>query len=289
MLRKRKNLLKIKLILFSILLPYLFFCDNFLQFRMSDDEIKGLFAETAYQVEVDYYDTLGRKMRYVTIGADSLPKIVFIHGSPSSVSAWSSFMKDTALLNNYQMVMVDRPGYGYSGFGTSERSIEKQANLIRPVLKKNDQPLYLVGVSYGGPVASKLAMDHPDVIDGLFLLSASIAPAEEKIYWISYPTSNWFLKWFIPTAFRVANEEKLAHREQLEALLPSWEKIKAPVKVVHGDKDELIYPANADFAKKMITNSAVEVVMISGMGHGMQFSHPDIVKEQLFKFLENVK
>jgi uncharacterized protein len=287
MIFKNKKLLRFKIILFSILLPYLFFCDSYMQFRVSDQEIMDLFQGQPYKVDIGYYDTLGRQMRYLSIGEDTLPTILFVHGSPSSMIAWKSFMQDTSLLNNYRMVMVDRPGYGYSGFGKSEKSIEKQAALIRPVLNKNDKPLVVLGASYGGPVAAKVAMENPEKVDGLFLLSASIAPYEEKTYWISYPTSIWLFKWLIPVAFRVANEEKLSHREQLETLLPLWDKIKSPVKVVHGDKDELIYPSNAYFAKEMIKNSKVEVVMIGGMGHGMQFSHPHLVKEQLYDFLEH--
>jgi pimeloyl-ACP methyl ester carboxylesterase len=260
-----------------------------LQFRASDDAIKQAFIGTQYTPEVHYYDTLGRTMRYISIGADSLPTIVFVHGSPSSLSAWKHFMNDSLLLSKARLVLVDRPGYGYSGFGKSEKSIAKQAEMLRPVLQKHaNQPVILVGASYGGPVAARMAMNDPGLIDGLVLLSASIAPKEEKIYSISYPAKMWLFKWMVPTSFRVANEEKLSHRKALEALLPDWKKITAPALVIHGDKDELIYPANAAFAKKMMTSTEVEVKMLPGMGHGLQFTQPDMIKELLYGYVDKV-
>lgn len=244
---------------------------------------------TAYSPEIHYYDTLGRTMRYVTVGADSLPTIVFVHGSPSSLSAWKHFMSDSLLLSKARLVLVDRPGYGYSGFGKSERSIAKQAELLRPILKKNaNQPLILVGASYGGPVAARMAMNDPELVDGLVLLSASIAPKEEKIYTISYPARLKLFSWLVPTSLRVANEEKLSHRKALEALLPDWKKITAPALVIHGDSDQLIYPSNAAFAKKMMTSTEVEVKMLPGMGHGLQFTQPGMIKELLYGYIHKV-
>lgn len=288
MKNKLRKILDARILIVVFLVFYLFICNNFFNFRWSDEEVRTYFESKDLDVSINYYDTLGREMRYISIGADTLPTILFVHGSPSSLHAWKHFMSDTSLVNNYRMVMVDRPGYGFSGLGKAEPNIEQQANLLRPALKRNGKPVVVVGASYGGPVAARLAMSNPDDVNGLFLLSASIAPKEEKTYWISYPTSNWFLKYFIPVPLRVANEEKLSHRSQLEELLPFWDNLSTPVKVVHGDVDDLIYPANADFAKKMITNSEVDVVMLPGMGHGLQFSHPQIVKEQLFKFLESL-
>lgn len=288
MKNKLNKILNARILIIVFLILYVFLCNNFFEFRWSDEEVRAYFEEKNLEVSIHYYDTLGREMRYISIGADTLPTILFVHGSPSSLRAWKHFMSDSLLVNNYRMVMVDRPGYGFSGFGKAEPSITRQANLLTPALKRNGKPMVVVGASYGGPVAASLAMNNPDKVSGLFLLSASIAPKEEKTYWITYPTSNWFLKYFIPVPFRVANEEKLSHRAHLEELLPLWKNLSTPVKVVHGDVDDLIYPANADFAKKMITNSEVDVVMLPGMGHGLQFSHPDVVKKQLYNFLENL-
>jgi len=61
----------------------------------------------------------------------------------------------------------------------------------------------------------------------------------KKIYNITYPTSTW-LKWATPRMFWTANAEKLAHKQELNKMIPDWEKIKAPVIMIQGLADELL-------------------------------------------------
>jgi pimeloyl-ACP methyl ester carboxylesterase len=249
-----------------------------------------MFSTSVHKPEVHYYDTLGRTIRYVTLGADSLPTLLLVHGSPASLSSWKHLMRDTSLLKQVRLVLVDRPGYGYSGFGKPELSIAQQSALLSPLLytSQNQQPLLLMGASYGGPVAARLAMDHPEAVHSLILLSASIAPKEEKIYHISYPANYWALRWAVPKTLRMANYEKLGHEAELNTLLPLWGNITANVLVIHGDADKLIYPPNAAFAKEKMQNAQVEVMMLPGMGHALEFTKPALIKKILFKHIERL-
>ncbi len=265
-------------------------CTGCLQLRTSDTKLQKMFSSSIYQPEVHYYDTLGRTIRYVTLGKDSLPTLLLVHGSPASLSSWKHLMQDTALLKQVRLVLVDRPGYGYSGFGKPELSIAQQSTLLSSLLYKsqNNKPLLVMGASYGGPVAARLAMDHPEAVQGLILLSASIAPKQEKTYRISYP-ANWrALRWAVPTTLRMANFEKLGHEAELTTLLPLWNNITANVLVIHGDADKLIYPPNAAFAKEQMQNAQVEVMMLPGMGHALEFTNPALVKKILHGYINKL-
>ena len=243
-----------------------------------------------YQAEVSYYQYGDRPMRYFEVGDDRKPLIVFVHGAPSSSAFWEDMLVDSSLLKNAKLLAVDRPGYGFSGYGRPEISVRKQAAAIATILKKkralHDQ-IIVHGSSYGGTVTARLAMDYPDLVDGVLLQSASVAPEKEKTYWISYPTSHWAMKWLVPGAFRVANAEKLSHADQLRAMAKHWKNIRSAVIVAHGTADGLIYPDNACYAETQLSNASfLETNMFKGRGHDLLWTKTDFLKKSLLKLLK---
>lgn len=258
-----------------------------LRLRLNDAMFARLVKDNGYKVESQYYKVESRNMRYVEIGGKNRPLILAIHGAPSSSGGWENMFNDSILVNTVKFIAVDRPGYGFSDFGKVELSLAKQAKYIAPILEKY-RPKYstilVVGSSYGGPVAARLAMDYPDLVDGLCLISASVAPAEEKTFSISYPTMNPWLKWLVPPALTCASTEKLSHREALLRMSPDWYKITAPTTIIHGDADDLIYPENAHFAARKLVNAAsVNKIILPKMKHGLPFSHPDLIRKLLLQ------
>ncbi len=148
--------------------------DSCMQFRMSKSEIDTFFANKEKKGTLRTY-TIGsyRKINYLAVGDNNLPLVIFVHGSPGSLSAFIDFMADTNLLSRAQLISVDRPGFGYSNFGYAEPSLEKQSADLKPILEqhKNHRPIILVGHSLGGPVIARMAMDYPELIDGLVLVA----------------------------------------------------------------------------------------------------------------------
>jgi pimeloyl-ACP methyl ester carboxylesterase len=188
------------------------------------------------------------------------------------------------------MLAVDRPGYGYSGLGKPETSMELQAKLIRPLLDslhKLNHPVVVVGVSYGTSIACRLTIDYPELIDGLVLVAPSLAPGEEKIYAIAYPVQFSYLQWAIPRMLLSANAEKLSHRSELNKMLPHWSNIKVPVTYLQGANDKLIYPSNAKFARSHLTNAAcLDIEMIPKRGHLIMFSEIKRIKHAIIGMIE---
>src|SRR5215217_4225709 len=116
-----------------------FIFDRLVQFRMSDAELQTLFNTHHLPAQIRYYQKDGHTIRYAAIGTHSLPTVLFIHGAPGSLSIYKDYFTDSVLLKNVKMYAVDRPGYGYSGFGEPEPSIQKQAMMIRPILDSLNQ------------------------------------------------------------------------------------------------------------------------------------------------------
>jgi pimeloyl-ACP methyl ester carboxylesterase len=287
-----QRLLRKKRLYFSIVLAALLLVGyRFAEFRRGDKIFQAVLAQNpyGYEAHIDYYLAKGRWMRYVEIGSDSLPLIVFIHGTPSSSAFWEGLMRDSVLLSQAKLLAVDRPGYGYSGFGRAEVSVERQAaKIAKLLLEKREKHVAIIlhGSSYGGTVAARLAMDYPELVDGLLLQSASVMPGEEKTYWISYPTSYPPLSWLMPATIRVANAEKLSHREQLEAMEPLWDRVRSAAIILHGTKDGLIYPKNALFAKEKLINAAyLELEMVKDRGHDLLFTGRQLLVNSLLKLI----
>lgn len=270
------------------LVAILLLMDSCLQFRMSKKEIKKYFEEKEFKGELHHYTIHNQKINYLSVGNAELPLVIFVHGSPGSLSAFIDFMADTALLKKAQLITVDRPGFGESNFGKGEKSVKTQAAVLKPILEKYklNRPIILVGHSLGGPVISRMAIDYPELVDGLVIVAGSIDPdLEPNETWFRAPLATPFLRWILPRSFRASNDEIYHLKPELQDMLPLWKNITAHTIVVQGKKDVLVAPGNADFAKRMMTNAHVELVMQDDMNHFVPWSHPYLIRNAILKLL----
>lgn len=230
------------------------------------------------------------KLGYMSLHRnDSFPTLFFLHGSPSSMSVYNTYYSDTNLSRWANIITADRPGYGLSNSGKSEKSVRRQAKEMWKILEKEGypSPLYIIGSSYGGTVATKMAMLKPDKVDGLVLVSASLAPGKETTYDISYIIRHRFFRWLLPKNIMVANDEKLSHLESLNEMLPLWERITAPVILFQGTDDRLILPENVNFARrKLIKARSVEYHMLENERHFLQIKYKNYILERLKNLVE---
>src|SRR3954465_10285897 len=89
----------------------------FLQYRKSDKQLKQFFRKYLVDVRIEYFTAYGRRMRYLSIPNPGKPVLLFLHGAPSSLSFFRKYFVDPFLLKYFHIIAIDRPGYGYSGFG----------------------------------------------------------------------------------------------------------------------------------------------------------------------------
>lgn len=265
-----------------------------MQFRMSKTEVDQYFKNKQHKGVLHQYEVNEtRTINYLQVGDEGKPLIVFIHGSPGSLSAFIDFMSDSALLNRAQLITVDRPGFGDSNFGYGCKKLKQQVDFIQPILEKNKnkRPIILVGHSLGGPFIARMAMDYPELVDALVIVAGSIDPdLEPNETWFRAPLSTPFLKWILPRSFRASNDEIYHLKPDLQDMLPLWKKITCPVAVIQGSKDSLVDPKNADFAKTMLVNSpSVEITFKEGMDHFVPWTNPELIRDALLKLLSNTK
>ncbi|MEQ1586579.1 MAG: alpha/beta hydrolase [Cyclobacteriaceae bacterium] len=262
--------------------------DSCLQFRMSKSEIDTYFKDKEKKGTLKQYAVGKRTLNYLVAGDTNKPLIVFVHGSPGSLSAFIDFMADSTLLKRAQLITVDRPGFGASNFGYAEPSLRKQASLLKPILEKykNDRPIILVGHSLGGPLIARMAIDYPELVDGLIMVAPSIAPELEPYEWFRAPLATPFLKWLLPRSIRASNDEIYKLKPELEELMPLWKEIQAPTIVIQGCKDSLVDPQNAYFAKRMLVNASVQIELIEDMDHFVPWTNPELIRKAALDLLE---
>jgi pimeloyl-ACP methyl ester carboxylesterase len=274
--------MKKKFIISSIILSVTLLClTTCVQYRESTRYLLEQFPEA----NIDTVKYGVRTLRYMSLHRnDTFPTVFFLHGSPSSLSVYNTYYGDTDLASWANIIAADRPGYGYSGLGRSETSVRRQAEKMWRILEKENlpSPLYIIGSSYGGTVAAKMAMLYPERVDGLVLISASLAPGKERIYPVSYIIQHAPFRWMMPRIIQVANDEKLTHYDALHEMVPYWERINAPVVLIYGTADNLIFPENASFAIRNLVNSVfVDEYPLEGEGHFLQIKYKDLILERL--------
>ncbi len=287
----------------------------FLDFRQDDQAIASEFAGQRIRPAVRHYTIGERTIRFVettagaapirpvtykaaeaaaSVGLDdpTRPTVIFVHGAPSSLSFFNDFFKDTTLLNHARLVAVDRPGYGYSDFGNVETSIIRQAELLQPLIDryKKSRFLMLVGSSYGGSVVARLAMNNPAGhsvrgVDHVVFVSSALGPGLERTYGISYWIDKAPIRWLVPPLLRLANDEKLAHRKALEAILPDWPKITAGITMLHGKQDDLVYPTNIAFAQHQLVNASFKQFLLPESRHDIVFKKREYMTDIILNVL----
>ncbi|MGV3766258.1 MAG: alpha/beta fold hydrolase [Chitinophagaceae bacterium] len=223
------------------------------------------------------------RIHYTTTGADTLPTLVILHGSPGGSREYLPYLRSPALRKKFRVVAVDRPGFGLSNFGTSY-PLQEQSHLLGPVLYAlhNGKPLFVAGHSLGGPVAAILAADYPELVDGLVIMSGALDPAlEKKEPW--RPLLNREpLRSLLPGAFPQSNIELWYLKNDLKSLSEKLNRIRARVYILHGATDKMVPPENVAYMKKYFVNAqSIQVTMMPATGHLLHLTRVKKVTEFL--------
>lgn len=173
-------------------------------------------------------------------------------------------------------------------------------------------PARYAGYSMGGRLALQIALDHPDRVTALALISTSPGIADpaararrrreddELAGWIGRAGRDAFLdRWLAQPLFAgVDPETARTHRlqsasdiaDQLRRLgvgahEPMWERLpelEQPVLIVAGERDEQYCAIATQMAERIGVNAALHVV--PGAGHALPIERPDALAVLLNRF-----
>ncbi len=261
----------------------------FSRYLISEKQVRQHYAnaEVKPKVTIIKDDTLS--LSIASIGADTLPMLLLIHGAPGSLWGYMNLMDDKDLQKHFHIVSVDRVGYGKSRLKKRKfvTSIETQAKALLPIfaLNHSEQRVTVLGRSYGAPIAAKMVSLVPDKVKELIMVSPVIDPDKEKFYWFSKWGRNSFVQLFLPGEFNTATAEKYSHSDELKKMLPVWQNIHVPTTVIQGGNDWIADPENLDFARKHIKSKRAQYIFLHNAGHMITYTHASMIKEMLLKSL----
>ena len=99
--------------------------------------------------------------------------VVMLHGGGPGASGVSNYSRNIdALAQQFRVIVPDMPGYGRSAKGVDQSDpFGYLADMIRGLLDELGIPTaHLIGNSYGGAAALRLALDTPHRVDKLVLM-----------------------------------------------------------------------------------------------------------------------
>jgi len=104
------------------------------------------------------------------------PVLIAIHGGAPGAYGWGNFGRNMeALSQHFRTLIVDLPGYGQSDKPTIEGGqYGFYAKIFIAMLDAlGIEKAHIVGLATGGGVAIKMALDYPERVDRLVLVSAA--------------------------------------------------------------------------------------------------------------------
>lgn len=125
-----------------------------------------------FPAEGDVLSVDGSEVHIIRLGKTDGPPILFIHGASANANEFDWTLAPR-LAGDFDLLLADRPGHGYSERVGDAHELRVQAALMAGALEQlsRDEPAVIVGHSFGGAVALRLALDHPDRVKGLVLLA----------------------------------------------------------------------------------------------------------------------
>ncbi len=253
--------------------------------------------------EIHDTENIGLKlMIFKKTDGEGLP-VVLLHGWGMHSGVWCGVVDE--LCKQYQVTVLDLPGYGRSGWSGSCYSLETIAEQMLEVAPDN---AVWIGWSLGGTIAQYIALNEPGRVAALSLVTSTpqfvqssdwpcavelsvLAQFSEALLDDDRATLNRFialqvrgsvdaretLRQLRAQLFEFGLPEIAALKGGLSILQsanlrPVLKNIKCPVQMIFGERDQLVPAAVGEAMQPLLANVRIDV--LSGAGHVPFISHP---------------
>lgn len=251
---------------------------------IQEEDLQGAGAALRFSVmEVDDHD-----LYFAESGDPGKQMVLFVHGTPGSWQGYAGYLQNRQLAGRAHLIAMDRPGFGRSTHKGWLPGFKEQASILMRLraLNRSGLPIILVGHSLGGSIAYRMAVDFPDEISGMVVVSASIDPELGKARWYNRIADLSLVRWILPNGLAKANMEIMPLRDELLALKPLLGGVKANVTVIHGRQDKLVNFGNLAFAERSLHRTRLKLVPVTGAGHFVLWEQPDLVISEILVLLD---
>ncbi|MDH3047291.1 alpha/beta fold hydrolase [Gordonia alkanivorans] len=285
----------------------------------TDDEYRSIWTFLReLEFRQGFADIDGVRTRFAEAGAADKPHAILLHGTGGH---WETFAPNLgALSENFHCVAIDMVGNGFSDKPDYDYEISVYVKQILGVMDYFGMAsAHFIGMSLGAWVSAAMAVEHPDRVDKVILMSPAglIATASnmarirsERTAAVNNPTWDSIHAVFehliadeanrIPdlVALRQAIYRRDDTRATIEHLLilqdadarernliapQMWQTIKAPTMVVASGKDHGEYQSTARTVADLIPDSTV--FEMASVRHWPHFEDPAAFNPAAVEFL----
>jgi len=251
---------------------------------IQEEQLQG--AGTALRFSV--IDIDGHDLYFAESGDPEKQLVLFVHGTPGSWQGYAGYLQDRQLASRAHLIAMDRPGFGRSAHEGWLPGFRDQASILMQMraLNRSGLPIILVGHSLGGSIAYRMAVDFPDEVSGMVVISASVDPELGKARWYNRIADLFLVSWILPNGLVKANMEIMPLRDELLALKPLLAGVRAKVTVIHGRQDKLVDFGNLAFAERSLDRTRLKMVPVPEMGHFVLWEQPGLVVSEILALLD---
>lgn len=265
-------------------------CSSCLTFCKSDQALYREMKKKDMAYEIHYDSSC--KLRWLWYKNENAmaPLLLFIHGAPGSSSTFIKYINDKRLRDSFSMLVVDRPGYGFSDYGNYQ-PIPMQYQAIQHILglAEISGSVVTIGHSFGGTISGYIAIQNPEWLKATIMIAPAIDPNQEKYLWFGKLAKYKSTRWLSPRSLRVAADEKYSHEDELNTFLGDWNRIKKPVLHIHGDADGLVPYGNVTFSKNNIPNKWLKTKTFKNVGHLIHLKERESMIDEIIHFISNLE
>jgi pimeloyl-ACP methyl ester carboxylesterase len=218
-------------------------------------------------------------------------KVVWLHGWARRGGDFAAAATALAI-RDISSVSLDLPGFGATPAPSTAGGARHYATLVVPAIEElADDPLVLVGHSFGGTVATILAATRPDLVRALVVVGSPLvrrSPSGRAP--LAYRATKALNKYGVVSERRLerarqkygSRDYRQAHGVMREVLVASVNEsyedeltsLRVPVALVWGAEDREVPPAIARRAGELIT-SAHTLHVVAGVGHLVPTEAPE--------------
>jgi 3-oxoadipate enol-lactonase len=257
------------------------------------------------------------KIHYELSGPDGGPVCVLVNGLTQYVKLWLPF-RDGLVARGFQVASYDMLGQGQSDKPRLFIEQDDQVEVLRALIASlGSRPIFVGGISFGGVIALRYAIEHPDAIAGLVPMSsfAEIPPQllrfgmamrtalilggtsylQDLLFPMNFSDAWLEAKadiiglathrgWLINDVYALQNlMESFLDFEPLTSKLSA---IRAPTMIMTGEFDFLTPRPLQDSLRTHIPNS--ELVIIPRAYHAFTLERADLAAYVMARFAEDV-
>lgn len=241
-------------------------------------------------VRGEFRSSDGRNISYIRqqVPASDAPLLVYVHGTPGDANAFSDYIANP--LKGFESYSIDRPGFGRTKPRKPVLTLSEQADCILPLLvERGGRWPILVGHSLGAPIVVQAALDYPERVGGIVILSGSLDPSLERVGWYQRTADFGPFKYMIPRFVRNSNRELMPMKNELERLAERLSQLRVPVIILHAPDDILVPFENVDFMQRSFPNGTViDSIVLDGKNHFIPWNAAAEVREAILRLEHDI-